>query len=89
MRNAQLGGVKFRRQQPVGDYFVDFISFEKNLIIEVDGGEHNEPAYMKHDEERTRYLEDRGYRVMRFWNNEVLQNIEGVVHQILEALGEI
>jgi very-short-patch-repair endonuclease len=87
LRNGQLNGVKFRRQQPVGNYFVDFISFEKNLVIEVDGGQHNEPAAARHDEDRTKYLESRGYGVIRFWNNDILQNLEGVIDRILEELG--
>ena len=86
LRNAQLNGVKFRRQQPVGNYIVDFISFEKNLVIEVDGSQHNEPTFIGDDQERTRYLESRGYQVIRFWNNEVLGNMEGVIHRILEAI---
>jgi very-short-patch-repair endonuclease len=86
LRNTQLNGVKFRRQQSIGDYIVDFISFEKNLVVEVDGGQHNESVSIKDDQRRTRYLESRGYRVIRFWNTEVLQNIEGVVLKILESL---
>jgi very-short-patch-repair endonuclease len=76
-----LEGIKFRRQQPIGDYIVDFVSFEHRLVIEVDGGQHNDPT----DEEldRTKYLQDRGYRVMRFWNNDVLRNMDGVMLQIL------
>ena len=89
LRNAQMNGVKFRRQQPVGNYIVDFITFDKNLIIEVDGSQHDAPDQKKKDEERTRYLESRDYRVLRFWNNEVLQNLEGVASKILECLGEI
>jgi very-short-patch-repair endonuclease len=86
LRNRQLEAVKFRRQQPIGSYIVDFISFERKLIIEIDGGQHNEEMTKERDEERTMRLEERGYRVMRFWNNEVLTNAEGVLERIREAL---
>ena len=86
LRNRQLEAVKFRRQQPIGSYIVDFVSFERKLIIEIDGGQHNEEMTKERDEERTMRLEERGYRVMRFWNNEVLTNAEGVLERIREAL---
>jgi len=66
LRNRQLEAVKFRRQQPIGSYIVDFVSFERKLIIEIDGGQHNEEMTKERDEERTMRLEERGYRVMRF-----------------------
>lgn len=75
--------MKFRRQHPIGPYIVDLVSLEKNLIIEVDGGQHNKKIYKENDMIRTRYLEGRGYKVLRFWNNEVLENIEGVLTLIL------
>jgi len=80
--NRQLEGSKFRRQQQVGDYIVDFVCFEKKLIIEIDGGQHNEIPNQNKDEQRTRILEQKGYLVLRFWNNDVLQNIEGVIEYI-------
>jgi very-short-patch-repair endonuclease len=86
LRNKQLEGVKFRRQQPLGRYVVDFLSFERRIIVEIDGGQHNEEEVSKRDEERTAWLQERGYRVLRFWNNEVLANMEGVVEKIREAL---
>jgi very-short-patch-repair endonuclease len=86
LRNRQVEAVKFRRQQPIGSYIVDFVSFERKLIIEIDGGQHNEEMTKERDEERTMRLEERGYRVMRFWNNEVLTNAEGVLERIREAL---
>jgi len=67
LRNKQLEGVKFRRQQPIGAYIVDFASFEKKLVIEIDGGQHNEDEMRGRDEERTICLKERGYRVLRFW----------------------
>ncbi|MGA8848643.1 MAG: endonuclease domain-containing protein [Dehalococcoidia bacterium] len=69
LRNKQLEGVKFRRQQPVGGYIVDFISFERRIIVEIDGGQHNEEEVSKGDEDRTTWLRGRGYQVLRFWNN--------------------
>jgi very-short-patch-repair endonuclease len=87
LRNRQLEGVKFRRQHPIGSYIVDFSSLERKLIIEIDGGQHNEGKIKEADEERTIRLKERGYRVMRFWNNEILTNLEGVLERIREALG--
>ena len=84
LRRSQLNGVKFRRQQPVGDYIVDVISFEKRLIIEIEGGQHIEST--KNDSVRTEYLESQGYRVIRFWNTDIMQNIEGVIDEILNTL---
>lgn len=86
LRNRQLGGVKFRRQQPIGRYVVDFASFEKRVIVEIDGGQHNEYEARERDEERTAWLKERGYQVLRFWNNEVLMNMEGVLEGIRQAL---
>jgi very-short-patch-repair endonuclease len=86
LRNREMGGVKFRRQQPIGPYVVDFVSLRRRLIIEIDGGHHNEERTKERDEERTMRLEERGYRIMRFWNNEVLTNLEGVLEKIRETL---
>ena len=89
LRDMQLDGVKFRRQQPVGIYIVDFVSFDKKLIIEIDGGQHNEVQIKEKDERRRTWLEGEGFHVMRFWNNDVLLNVEGVLTQIKKALGEV
>ena len=83
LRKRQLGGYRFRRQQPIGPYIVDFLCFEQRLVIELDGGHHAESHY---DDERTSWLERKGFRVLRFWNSDVLGNMEGVSHAILEAL---
>jgi very-short-patch-repair endonuclease len=85
LRNRQTG-IKFRRQQPLGQYIVDFVSFEKRLVIEVDGGQHNNPSAIQDDSERTSWLQLNGYSVIRFWSNEVLTNIEGVLAKIYEVL---
>jgi very-short-patch-repair endonuclease len=86
LRNRELEGVKFRRQQPIGPYIVDFVSFQRRLIIEIDGGQHNEGREKERDEKRTTKLKERGYRIVRFWNNEVLTNLEGVLERIRETL---
>jgi very-short-patch-repair endonuclease len=84
LRQKQIGKHRFRRQVPVDHYIVDFLCFEKRLIIEVDGGQHAEQE--ERDNERTSWLERQGFHVLRFWNNEVLGNIEGVVGEIAKAL---
>jgi adenine-specific DNA-methyltransferase len=82
-----LSGFKFRRQHAIGPYIVDFYCREAALVVELDGGGHAEELQGEYDAERSLWLESRGLRVVRFWNNEVLGNIEGVVEQILSALG--
>ena len=83
IRNRQIDGHKFVRQQPIGNYVCDFVCRERLLIIEVDGGQHNESAA---DAIRDRRLNEAGYRVLRFWNNDVLGNIDGVLEMIQAAL---
>jgi very-short-patch-repair endonuclease len=84
LRKKQVSPYKFRRQHPLGNYIVDFICLEATLILEVDGGQHAESA--DEDAIRTRWLESKGFRVMRFWNNDVLNNIEGVMLVIWNCL---
>ncbi len=86
LRRKQLEGVKFRRQQPLGPYIVDLVSLDRKLIIEIDGGQHDQQEIKIGDEERTNWLKEKGYRILRFWNNEVLENIDGVLERIREAL---
>jgi very-short-patch-repair endonuclease len=88
LRSRQLKGVKFRRQQPIGDYIVDFVSFNKRLIIEIDGGQHSETQIKEKDDNRTKWLESQGFKVIRFWNNDVKDNPEGVFIRITEYLEE-
>jgi very-short-patch-repair endonuclease len=83
LRGRQLEGFKFRRQHPIGKYTVDFINIESKIIIEVDGGQHLEN---KKDKLRDKWLEERGYEVLRFWDNEVFTNIEGVLESIRKKL---
>ena len=82
LRSRALHGFKFVRQEPIGPYIVDFVCRERRLIIEVDGGHH---ATDKRDAVRDLWLADHRYRVLRFWNNEVLGNIEGVWDTIFAA----
>ena len=84
LRNRQLDGFKFRRQHGVGPYIVDFICIEAGLVVELDGGQHADQV--SYDSRRSVFIEAAGYRVVRFWNNEVLENIEGVVERIHELL---
>ncbi len=84
LRNRQLAGYKFRRQVPMGNYIVDFVCFEKKLVVEVDGGQHQEQA--EYDHVRTQWLQSAGFRVMRFWNNQVLTETDGVLQAILTTL---
>ena len=83
LRSRSINGHKFVRQEPIGPYTVDFVCREKRLIVEVDGGQH---ADNTRDKERDKWLVDHGYRVVRFWNNEILKNIEGVLETIATAL---
>lgn len=82
IRNKRLFGLKFRRQQVLGSYIVDFVCLENRLVIEVDGGQH--AVEKEKDLERDAWLGSQGFQVMRFWNNDVLGNMEGV----LEAIGK-
>jgi very-short-patch-repair endonuclease len=79
LRDRRLNGFKFRRQVPVGPYIVDFLCVGAKLIVEADGSEH---AENRHDKARDAYLEGQGWKVLRFWNNEVVQNREGVLETI-------
>ena len=84
VRDRRLAGHKFRRQVTIGPYIADFVCLERSLIVEADGGQHNEEA----DAARTRYLTSQGFRVIRFWNNDVLQNLTGVLETLLIVLEE-
>jgi very-short-patch-repair endonuclease len=86
IRNRRIDGNKFVRQEPIIGYICDFVCREKRLVIEVDGGQHNESAG---DAVRDERLREKGYKVLRFWNNEVLGNIEGVLTVIQTELAEV
>jgi very-short-patch-repair endonuclease len=87
LRAKRFTSLKFRRQQPVGPYIVDFICFEKRIIIELDGGQHSDQV--NRDKIRDSWLKDQGYQVLRFWNNDVLTNIHGVLHIIMTVCSKI
>ena len=84
LRNDKLNGVSFRRQHAIGSYVVDFCSIKHKLIIELDGSQHL--AQQERDEERTRYLQSQGYKVIRFWNNDVMNDIDSVITAIYSVL---
>ena len=83
LQDRRLEGYKFRRQHPIGRFIVDFACTKHHLVIEADGGQHDESLS---DARRTAWLETQGWRVLRFWNNDILANTEGVVSTILQAL---
>ena len=84
LRRSQLEGFKFRRQQPLGKYIVDFVNFRKKIVIEVDGGQH--AIKRVKDRERDKWLRKEGFEILRFWDNEVLENIEGVLKVVRDKL---
>jgi len=86
IRAHRLYGVGFRRQTPIGPYIVDFVSHSRKLVIEIDGAQHYAPQQMKRDERRDAFLIGRGYRVLRFNNNDVISNRAGVLALIAEIL---
>jgi very-short-patch-repair endonuclease len=87
LRMRQIGGVKFLRQRPIGNYIVDFYAPEEKLVIEVDGGQHYEEEGLEYDEQRDVFLEGLGLKVIRFSNLDVLKNIDGVIKRVVEVVG--
>lgn len=77
LKGRQLEGLKFRRQEPIEQYMVDFVCYEKRIVIEVDGGQHSREKGK--DEQRDEWFRKQGFRVLRFWNNDVLANTDGVL----------
>jgi very-short-patch-repair endonuclease len=86
LRAHRMVGHKFRRQHAIGRYIVDFVCLQSRLVIEVDGGTHAEPSREALDEERTAFLERLGFRVRRFWNDDIFTNLEGIGEAIFEEL---
>ena len=84
VRNRQLGGFKFRRQKPIGPFIVDFVCIEKKMVIEIDGGQH--ALNTAHDVKRSEFLRNRGYKILRFWNSDVLKEKNAVLEEILSNL---
>ena len=86
LRNRQLEGFKFRRQAPIEKYVVDFVCSEKMLVVELDGWTHSTPDEIAHDEHRTSFLNAEGFRVIRFTNIEIMQDIDGLLKLIVDEL---
>ncbi len=85
-RDRRFVGYKFRRQQPIGPYIVDFVCFDAKLVIELDGSQHGLPENVAADRARTHRLSEDGFHVLRFWNNESRENFDGVLEAIFRAL---
>jgi very-short-patch-repair endonuclease len=86
LRDRRLGGYKFRRQHPIKDFILDFYCPGKKLAVELDGGQHDTTHQIEYDQNRTSSLEKEGIKVLRYWDNEVLQNTNGILDDILEEL---
>jgi very-short-patch-repair endonuclease len=84
LRAHRFMDLKFKRQKPMGQYIADFVCVERRLIVELDGGQHSETE--AYDQQRDAWLRSQGYTVLRFWNNDVMQNLEGVLEQIRSTL---
>ena len=82
LRAKQFEGLKFRRQQPIGNYIVDFVCFSKKIVIELDGGQHDIKRIKQKDKKRDTWLQKQGFKVLRFWNNEIFENLDGVLEVI-------
>lgn len=89
LRARQLTGIKFRRQHPIGPYVLDFHCAEAHLAVEVDGSQHLELIAINQDQARTKFLENKSIKVIRFWNHEVLENLDAVLESIIFTLDEI
>jgi very-short-patch-repair endonuclease len=87
IRGKQLQECRFRRQYPIGPYIADFACIDRKLVLELDGGQHQEQ--IEYDKRRTEFLQSQGWRVLRFWNNDVLKNLDGVLASIAEALSAL
>ena len=85
LRRLPVGSSHFRRQATIGPYFADFACHARRLAIELDGGQHGEELHVARDAKRDAYMRSHGYRILRFWNNDVMQNIHGVLDVIAEA----
>ena len=88
LKDMKREGFHFRRQCPVGPYVADFLCYSARIIVEVDGGQHGMDAGIEHDRRRDEWFEKNGFRVLRYWNNDVLGNTEGVMETILNTLNE-
>ena len=89
LRNRKFLNLKFKRQFPIYNYIVDFCCEEKKVVIEIDGGQHNSEENIEQDIQRTKIINEEGYKVFRFWNNEINENIEGVYLKLLEIFRDL
>jgi len=89
LRSRQIGGLKFRRQHPIGPYFADFACIEIGLVVELDGGQHGADAAVAHDQQRSDAMAASGFQTLRFWNNDVLLQPEAVLEKILQVAGTL
>ena len=89
LRNRKFVNLKFKRQFPIYNYIVDFCCEEKKVVIEIDGGQHNSEENIEQDIQRTKIINEEGYKVFRFWNNEINENIEGVYLKLLEIFRDL
>ncbi len=87
IRNKQFYGYRFLRQYPIGNYIVDFVCISKKIVIEIDGGKHNQQKNIVYDKNRTKYIESCGFSVIRFWNNEIDDNLDGVYLKLMDLFG--
>lgn len=85
IRERRFFGYRFRRQFPISSYIVDFVCREKRIIIEIDGGQHNEIQNIEYDNKRTEFLKSEGFQVIRFWNNDVDNNMDGIYERLKEV----
>jgi very-short-patch-repair endonuclease len=86
LRENQAGGFKFRRQEPIGKYIVDIVNLENKVIIEIDGRVHQDTETRKNDRERTMWLKSEGYKVIRFWNSSIINDLDSVVNKIIKEV---
>ena len=86
LRDRRIDGFKFRRQQPIGPYIVDFVCFETKLVVELDGGQHADDKNAAADAVRTAFLKSQGFRVLRFWNLDLIESFDGVLDRIWREL---
>ncbi len=87
LRAKQIDGNRFRRQHPIGKYITDFACVEKKIVVELDGSQHQEQ--LEYDEQRTNFMKQHGWQVLRFWNNDVLNNLDGVLAVIVKRLENV
>ena len=88
LRRKRIHGLRFRRQYPIGPYFADFVCLPARLVVEIDGGQHADDAALAYDSRRTVWLEEQRFRVLRFWNLDVFEDIDGVMDRIADAVRE-